>query len=54
MLPHIRSGKVKPIAVGSRQRVPQLPDVPTLSETYPGFEQISGSASSRPPERRAK
>jgi len=41
MLPHIKSGKVKPIAVGSRQRVPQLPDVPTLSETYPGFEQIS-------------
>jgi tripartite-type tricarboxylate transporter receptor subunit TctC len=41
MLPHIKSGKVKPIAVGSRQRVPQLPDVPTLSEAYPGFEQIS-------------
>lgn len=41
MLPHIRSGKVKPIAVGSRQRVPQLPDVPTLSETFPGFEQYS-------------
>ena len=41
MIPHIKSGKVKPIAVGSRQRVPQLPDVPTLAETYPGFEQIS-------------
>jgi len=41
MLPHIRSGKVKPIAVGSRQRVPQLPDVPTLAETFPGFEQYS-------------
>jgi tripartite-type tricarboxylate transporter receptor subunit TctC len=41
MLPHIKSGKVKPIAVGSRQRVPQLPDVPTLAETFPGFEQIS-------------
>ncbi len=41
MLPHIRSGKVKPIAVGSKQRVPQLAEVPTLSETFPGFEQIS-------------
>ena len=41
MIPHIKGGKVKPIAVGSRQRVPQLPDVPTLAETYPGFEQIS-------------
>ena len=41
MVPHIKSGKVKPIAVGSRQRVSQLPDVQTLAETYPGFEQFS-------------
>jgi len=41
MVPYIKSGKVKPIAVGSRQRVPQLPEVPTLAETYPGFEQYS-------------
>jgi len=41
MLPHIKAGKVKAIAVGSRQRVAQLPDVPTLSETFPGFEQYS-------------
>jgi tripartite-type tricarboxylate transporter receptor subunit TctC len=32
MLPHIKAGKVKPIAVGARSRVPQLPDVPTLAE----------------------
>ena len=41
ILPHIKSGKVKPIAVGGRSRIAQLPDVPTLAETYPGFEQIS-------------
>jgi tripartite-type tricarboxylate transporter receptor subunit TctC len=41
ILPHIKAGKVKPIAVGGKTRIPQLPDVPTLSETYPGFEQIS-------------
>ena len=41
ILPHIKSGKVKPIAVGGKNRIPQLPDVPTLSETFPGFEQIS-------------
>jgi tripartite-type tricarboxylate transporter receptor subunit TctC len=41
MVPHIKAGKVKGIAVGSRQRVPQVPDVPTLSETFPGFEQYS-------------
>lgn len=41
MVPHIKAGKMKGIAVGSRSRVPQLPDVQTLSETYPGFEQYS-------------
>ena len=41
MLPHIKAGRMKGIAVGSRQRTAQLPDVPTLGETYPGFEQIS-------------
>ena len=38
MVPHIKSGKMKGIAVGSRQRTPQVPDVPTLAETFPGFE----------------
>lgn len=41
ILPHIQSGKVKAIAVGGRQRMAVLPNVPTLSETYPGFEQVS-------------
>jgi tripartite-type tricarboxylate transporter receptor subunit TctC len=41
MVPHIKAGKIRGIAVGSRQRVAQLPDVPTLSETFPGFEQYS-------------
>ena len=31
-LPHIRSGKIKAVAVTSASRVPQLPDVPTLME----------------------
>jgi tripartite-type tricarboxylate transporter receptor subunit TctC len=41
MVPHIKAGRMKGIAVGSRQRTTQLPDVPTLSETFPGFEQNS-------------
>jgi tripartite-type tricarboxylate transporter receptor subunit TctC len=41
ILPQIQAGKVKAIAVGGRQRLAQLPDVPTLAETYPGFEQVS-------------
>jgi tripartite-type tricarboxylate transporter receptor subunit TctC len=41
ILPHIKAGKVKAIAVGGRKRMAQLPEIPTLGETYPGFEQIS-------------
>jgi tripartite-type tricarboxylate transporter receptor subunit TctC len=41
ILPQIKAGKVKAIAVGGKARIAVLPDVPTLSETYPGFEQIS-------------
>jgi tripartite-type tricarboxylate transporter receptor subunit TctC len=41
ILPHIQSGKVKAIAVGARQRLSQLPNVPTLGETYPGFVMVS-------------
>jgi tripartite-type tricarboxylate transporter receptor subunit TctC len=41
ILPHIQAGKVKAIAVGGKERMAVLPNVPTLAETYPGFEQVS-------------
>src|SRR5688572_10795115 len=41
ILPHIKSGRVKGIATGGKKRAPQLPDLPTFSEVYPGFEQVS-------------
>lgn len=39
LIGHIRSGKLRPIAVGTAQRLPQLPDVPTVAEHgYKDFE----------------
>ncbi|MDB5858158.1 MAG: transporter substrate-binding protein [Ramlibacter sp.] len=39
LLPHIRSGRLRALAVSSAQRIPSLPDVPTVAESgYPGFE----------------
>ncbi len=39
LLPFIKSGKVRCIATGSTQRLPPLPDVPTVAEQgFPGFE----------------
>jgi tripartite-type tricarboxylate transporter receptor subunit TctC len=37
-LPHIRSGKLKPLGVGSQKRSPLLPQVQAISETVPGYD----------------
>ncbi len=37
IIPHIRSGRVRPIAVTTEKRVAVLPNVPTVGETVPGF-----------------
>ncbi|WP_427184102.1 Bug family tripartite tricarboxylate transporter substrate binding protein [Bordetella bronchialis] len=39
-LPHIRAGKLRPIVVMSPERLPTLPDVPTLAEA--GLSELSG------------
>jgi tripartite-type tricarboxylate transporter receptor subunit TctC len=40
-LPHVRSGKLKALAVTSQRRVSGLPDTPTLAEALPGFESVA-------------
>jgi tripartite-type tricarboxylate transporter receptor subunit TctC len=42
LLPLIQEGKLRAIAVTSLKRVASLPDVPALSESFPGFEVGSG------------
>jgi len=39
LMPHVKSGKLRVIAVGTSKRLPTLPDVGTVAEQgYPGFE----------------
>lgn len=41
-MPHLKSGKLKALAVTSKARVASLPDVPTVGEAgVPGFEAVS-------------
>jgi tripartite-type tricarboxylate transporter receptor subunit TctC len=40
-IPHIRSGKIRPLAVTVPQRSSALPDVPTMDEAgLPGFRSV--------------
>jgi tripartite-type tricarboxylate transporter receptor subunit TctC len=40
-VPLWKGDKLKFIAVGGKKRIPQLPDIPTVAETVPGFEGVS-------------
>lgn len=40
-MPHVKSGKLRAIAVSGSKRIASLPDVPTVGESVPGFEAVS-------------
>jgi tripartite-type tricarboxylate transporter receptor subunit TctC len=43
-LPHVKAGKLRPLAVTSLQRNPLYPDVPTIAESgFPNFQALSWS-----------
>jgi tripartite-type tricarboxylate transporter receptor subunit TctC len=48
-LPLVEAGKLKLLAVASAERLPALPDVPTIAEMLPGFEAVAWYAIVAPP-----
>ena len=48
-LPLVEAGNLRLLAVASTQRLPSLPEVPTLAETLPGFEAVAWYAVTAPP-----
>ncbi len=46
---HVRSGKLRALAVGSERRAHVLPEVPAMAEFYPGFVSIAWFSVSAPP-----
>jgi len=38
LIPHMRGGKITVLGVSSEKRARELPEVPSIAETYPGFQ----------------
>jgi len=50
MLPHIKAGTIRPLAVSGAKRNPSLPDVPALNEILPGYIALTWYGMAGPPE----
>lgn len=48
-LQHVRSGKLRALAVASERRIASLPGVPALNETLPGFQSVAWFGVALPP-----
>jgi len=49
-LPLHREGKVKIIATGTPERVPEFPEIPTIAESVPGYRAVTWYAMVAPPQ----
>jgi tripartite-type tricarboxylate transporter receptor subunit TctC len=47
-LPHIKNGTIRGLAILSGKRTPALPDLPTMSETIPGYDVTPWTALAAP------
>jgi tripartite-type tricarboxylate transporter receptor subunit TctC len=48
LLPHVRAGRIHALGISSAKRSSAAPDVPTISESIPGFESVSFTALAAP------
>ncbi|MEO8486541.1 MAG: tripartite tricarboxylate transporter substrate binding protein [Betaproteobacteria bacterium] len=49
LMPHVKSGKLRAIAVASPKRSPNFPELPTIGDALPGFQAVAWNGLVGPP-----